>query len=167
MTCALDLVIGPVQTLSEVHFMLLILVIAIRVVEDVFGTGSSRCSASCLVETHTNLTTNCASCRDGPVIATNTTVSMLVRRIHPDVRCILGSSRGVTQPTRVTALAAHAHHGLGVGDEVALRLSFIDLAQIVVLGEVCDASHVLNLNHLVVCEAGAVADPPIALHHQV
>ena len=92
---------------------------------------------------------------------------MLVRRIHPNVRSVLGSSRRVSQPTRVATLAADAHHGLGVGDEVALRLSFIDVAQIVVLGEVCDASHVLNLNHLVVCEAGAVADPPIALHHQV
>ena len=44
-----------------------------------------------------------------------------------------------------------------------MRLSFIYLAQIVVLSYIGDSSHVLNLNHLVVHEASA-ADSLSTLH---
>ena len=158
--------IGSVKALCEVHLVLLILIVAVWVVEDVFSACSGRRGTSSLMKAHAHLSTSSAGCRNSSVEA-STTVSMLVSRIHPDIRRVLSGPCRMAQPARITAFAANADHGLRLGDEVALRLSFVHMAQVVVLSDIGDSSHVLNLNHLIVRKTGATANPLIALHHKI
>ena len=139
--------VGAVKPFSEVNFMLLILVVRVRIVEDIVCSTDSRCCRSCWVETHRHWPSNRASCRDGLVKI----APVLMRRIHTYVRCVLCRACRMAQPTRVTTLASNANHGVRIGNEATLCLPLLlgfNTAQ-VVLSDISDSTHVLNLNNLV------------------
>ena len=116
--------VRTVEPLSEVNFMLLILVVRVRIVEDVVlvgSTNSRRCGSS-LRESHRHLPSDCASCGGSPV----ETVPVLMRRIHTThVRGVLSCASRMALSTWVTTLTSNADHRVGIGDEATLVLPLL------------------------------------------
>ena len=82
--------VSPIEPLGEVNLVLLVLVIAVRIVENVVvGASCSRRRTSGRVESHAHVTTNGARRRYSSIKA----MAVLMGCIHADVRGVLSGAR--------------------------------------------------------------------------
>ena len=161
-----DFVVRSVQALREVHLVLLVLIVAVGVVEDVLAVGGRRCRRTpSVVVVHARLAPVPTEHRIGadggsrPIVA----VAVFVCRAHSYVRGVLRRASLLTESARLTAALIDADDGVGLRDEAAL-LGFAliaDSAQ--VLGHIGNPSHVLDLNNVRVAQLTR----PLARLHQI
>ena len=99
--------VSAVEALSEVHFVLLVLVIAVRIVKNVvISAGCSWRRTSGRLKSHAHVTSNRARRRYSPIKA----MAVLMSCIHANVRGVLSGARCVAQSARIATLAAQANH---------------------------------------------------------
>jgi len=137
--------VSSIETFSEINFVFLVLIIGVRVVEDV-TTSASTIVRSCNTWSlrswsmkHSGERTTSSSGGCGAINASHASDFGM----HAYVRCIICSTCIMTKSTRITATFSVGEHRVGIRHYLTL-----DASVLIYLAQIGHSVHILNLNML-------------------